>query len=74
MPDDRIGLAFEQADLPVEMLGDLRALITQVKTPLAIRSSSLLEDALNRPFAGVYGTKMIPNNQFDRRHPFPATG
>ena len=37
----------------------------QVKTPLAIRSSSLLEDALDRPFAGVYGTKMIPNNQFD---------
>jgi hypothetical protein len=65
MPDDRIGLAFEQAHLPTEMLGDLRALITQVKTPLAIRSSSLLEDALNRPFAGVYATKMIPNNQFD---------
>ena len=65
MPDDRIGLAFEQADLPVELLGDLRALITQVKTPLAIRSSSLLEDALNRPFAGVYATKMIPNNQLD---------
>ena len=32
---------------------------------LAIRSSSLLEDALERPFAGVYATKMIPNNQFD---------
>jgi len=36
-----------------------------VKTPLAIRSSSLLEDKLGRPFAGVYATKMIPNNQFD---------
>ena len=33
MTDDRIGLAFEQADLPAELLGDLRALITQVKTP-----------------------------------------
>ena len=65
LPDDRIGHAFQQAGLPVELLGDLRALITQVKTPLAIRSSSLLEDALDRPFAGVYGTKMIPNNQFD---------
>jgi Pyruvate phosphate dikinase, AMP/ATP-binding domain len=65
MPDDRIGHAFQKADLPVELLGDLRALIEQTKTPLAIRSSSLLEDALNRPFAGVYGTKMIPNNQFD---------
>src|ERR1039457_6816525 len=65
MPDDRIAQAFQKCDLPVELLGDLRALNVQVKTPLAVRSSSLLEDALNRPFAGVYATKMIPNNQFD---------
>ena len=65
MSDDRIAHAFQKGDLPVELLGDLRALILQVKTPLAIRSSSLLEDALERPFAGVYATKMIPNNQFD---------
>ncbi|MBI3477219.1 MAG: hypothetical protein HY010_15915 [Acidobacteria bacterium] len=65
MSDDRIGHAFQQGDLPVELLGDLRALIEQVKSPLAIRSSSLLEDARDQPFAGVYGTKMIPNNQFD---------
>jgi hypothetical protein len=63
--DKRIALAFQQADLPVELLGDLRALIQTVHTPLAIRSSSLLEDALYRPFAGVYATKMIPNNQPD---------
>ena len=65
LSDDRIGHAFQQAGLPVELLGDLRALSLQVKTPLAIRSSSLLEDALDRPFAGVYATKMIPNNQLD---------
>ena len=65
MSDTQIGLAFQHANLPVELLGDLRALIQQVTTPLAIRSSSLLEDALGRPFAGVYATKMIPNNQFD---------
>jgi len=64
-PDDRIGLAFQEGDLPVEFLGDLRALIEQVHSPLAIRSSSLLEDAMFRPFAGVYQTKMIPNNQPD---------
>jgi hypothetical protein len=63
--DRRIGLAFQQAQLPAELLGDLHALNSQVHTPLAIRSSSLLEDALERPFAGVYATKMIPNNQFD---------
>ncbi len=65
MSDERIGHAFQQADMPVELLGDLRALSEEVKTPLAIRSSSLLEDKLGRPFAGVYATKMIPNNQFD---------
>ncbi len=65
MPDDRIAHAFQKADLPVEMLGDLRALIEKVHTPLAVRSSSLLEDALYQPFAGVYATKMIPNNQHD---------
>lgn len=65
MPDSRIAHAFQKADLPMELLGDLRALTLQVKTPLAVRSSSLLEDALGRPFAGVYATKMIPNNQPD---------
>src|SRR5438270_10706502 len=65
MSDDRIANAFQKADLPFELLGDLRALIVQVKSPLAIRSSSLREDALERPFAGVYATKMIPNNQPD---------
>jgi hypothetical protein len=64
-PDDRIALAFQRGELPGDVVGDLRALIEQVHTPLAIRSSSLLEDALARPFAGVYATKMTPNNQFD---------
>ncbi len=62
-PDDAIARAFQRADLPVSIVGDLRALIEQVHTPLAIRSSSLLEDDLSQPFAGVYRTKMIPNNQ-----------
>ena len=44
--DDRIAHAFQQADLPAELVGDLRALVEQVHTPLAVRSSSLLEDAL----------------------------
>ncbi len=68
--DYRIAQAFQAADLPVELLGDLYALVRQVHTPLAVRSSSLLEDALNQPFAGVYGTKMIPNNQHDAESRF----
>ena len=63
--DDRIAHAFQKASLPAEVVGDLRALISEVHTPLAVRLSSLLEDALEHPLAGVYGTKMIPNNQAD---------
>jgi hypothetical protein len=63
LSDHIIAHKFQQADLPVMMLGDLRSLIEQVHSPLAIRSSSLLEDAMYEPFAGIYETKMIPNNQ-----------
>jgi len=63
--DDRIAHAFQKANLPFEILGDLRSLISQVVTPLAIRSSSIMEDAQHEPFAGIYGTKMTPNNQPD---------
>ncbi|MEN8119309.1 MAG: PEP/pyruvate-binding domain-containing protein [Bacteroidota bacterium] len=65
LPDDRIAHAFQKASLPFAILGDLRALITEVKSPLAVRSSSLLEDAKHEPFAGVYASKMTPNNQYD---------
>ena len=60
-----IALAFHKASLPAELVGDLRTLAEDARVPLACRSSSALEDALGRPFAGVYGTKMIPGNQAD---------
>ncbi len=63
--DRQIAHAFQRSELPVEMVGDLRALVEGIHQPLAVRSSSLLEDALYQPFAGVYSTKMIPNNQHD---------
>jgi hypothetical protein len=63
--DVRIANAFQRAALPTEITGDLRAIVEEVRVPLAVRSSSLLEDALFRPFAGVYETKMTPNNQYD---------
>jgi len=65
LPNDRIAHAFQKAELPFEILGDLRKLISKVNSPLAIRSSSMLEDAINEPFAGIYTTKMTPNNQPD---------
>lgn len=62
---ERISQAFQNSQLPLEVLGDLRALIEKVHCPLAIRSSSLLEDSTHSPFAGIYETKMIPNHQYD---------
>jgi hypothetical protein len=65
LPDDRIAHAFQKAELPFEILGDIRSIVEKVRTPLAIRSSSMLEDTKNEPFAGIYHTKMIPNNEYD---------
>jgi hypothetical protein len=65
LPDERIARAFQRADLPFDVLGDLRALVSGLDTPLAVRSSSLLEDAVHEPFAGIYATKMIPNSRHD---------
>ena len=52
--------AFLHAELPSHLLGDLQAFFEVVKSPIAIRSSSLLEDSHYQPFAGIYNTYMIP--------------
>ena len=52
----------EAEKFPDEILGELVAFLQLIQTPLAIRSSSLLEDSQYHPFAGVYETYMIPNN------------
>ncbi|HTY00813.1 MAG TPA: PEP/pyruvate-binding domain-containing protein [Bacteroidota bacterium] len=52
---------------PHDILEQLRMFLEIVHVPLAVRSSSLLEDSQYQPFAGVYDTFMIPNN-----HPDPA--
>lgn len=60
--DKGTALLFQKGTLPVEIVGKLRELTQSYKNPLAIRSSSMLEDSLEEPFAGVYETKMIANN------------
>jgi len=62
--DPHMASAFQKAELPEELTEELSRLIAEVNVPLAVRSSSLMEDALQQPFAGVYATKMVPNNQF----------
>jgi len=63
--DSRIAHQFQKASLPANILGDLRAIASYIKTPIAVRSSSLLEDSAITPMAGMYATKMIPGNQPD---------
>lgn len=61
--------AFLRAPLPPDVLADLRALLRVVRGPLAVRSSSLLEDSHYQPFAGVYSTYMIPSPSADADRP-----
>lgn len=59
-PDEDILKRFLEAKLPEEVVADLMAFFDVVKRPLAVRSSSLLEDSHYQPFAGIYSTYMIP--------------
>ena len=53
---------FLEAKLPESLIADLFALFESIRTPLAVRSSSLLEDSHYQPFAGIYATYMIPHD------------
>ena len=59
-PDEEILKHFLEAKLPEGVESDLMAFFDVVKRPLAVRSSSLLEDSHYQPFAGIYSTYMIP--------------
>lgn len=61
----------ETGVFPEDLLGDLAAFLHLIREPLAVRSSSMLEDAQYHPFAGVYETYMIPNDHPD---PFVRLG
>lgn len=61
--DDEILQAFIQAKLPSRVYQDLYAFISVIKNPIAIRSSSKLEDSHYQPFAGIYSTYMIPKTE-----------
>lgn len=58
--DETILRAFLRAKLPDKLVEDFFAFFDVVKSPIAIRSSSLLEDSHYQPFAGIYSTYMIP--------------
>ncbi|MBP5800323.1 MAG: phosphoenolpyruvate synthase [Prevotella sp.] len=59
-PDDEILQHFLRAQLPDSLIADFFTFFDAVKSPIAVRSSSLLEDSHYQPFAGIYSTYMIP--------------
>jgi hypothetical protein len=65
MSDDDIKAAFLRGKMPKDLCKSLGEYLKHVREPLAVRSSSLLEDSQNQPFAGIYSTYMLPNNSQD---------
>ncbi|MEX0981226.1 MAG: PEP/pyruvate-binding domain-containing protein [Bacteroidales bacterium] len=68
LSDEEILDHFIKARFPGELHQDLYAMLSYVNAPLAIRSSSKLEDSHYQPFAGIYSTYMIPVNRNDMTH------
>lgn len=60
MTDDEILYRFIHSKMPAHVVEDLKAYLRVAKNPIAIRSSSKLEDSYYQPFAGVYSTYMVP--------------
>lgn len=62
MTDPQILDAFRRGRIPADLRQELAGLLQTMNDPLAVRSSSILEDSVYQPFAGVYTTVMLPNN------------
>ena len=65
IPDEEIRKIFLESRLSESVAKDLMVFLSKVDTPFAARSSSLFEDSQDQPFAGLYETYMLPNNQPD---------
>lgn len=63
--DEDILMLFIHGNLPERILVQLKEFLNIVKKPIAVRSSSLLEDSHYQPFAGIYSTYMVPNSDSD---------
>lgn len=65
LSDEEISHRFENAEMPGWLLDDLRSYLEKIDHPLSVRSSSMLEDAQFRPYAGLYSTFMLANCDSD---------
>ena len=63
--EEAIALKFTESALPANIQKNLRVLAQYIKCPLAVRSSSILEDSRVLPFAGIYNTYVVPNSHED---------
>ncbi|MCF7886033.1 MAG: hypothetical protein K9M80_06030 [Candidatus Marinimicrobia bacterium] len=62
LSDEQINRYFLAGQLTDQLLERLGVVVSQIDKPLAVRSSGLLEDSYSEPFAGIYRTYMLPNN------------
>jgi len=67
LSDDEIDSMFLSAQLPQRSISAISSLLAKCSVPLAVRSSSILEDHITNPFAGVFRTFIIPNSHGDAR-------
>jgi CheY-like chemotaxis protein len=65
LPDEEILRRFVESPLPSRLQEDLLSFVRYIKNPIAVRSSSKLEDSMYQPFAGIYSTYMIPTIEAD---------
>lgn len=68
LPDEKILEHFQAAELPGWVVQDLQAFVEVLEDPVAVRSSSKLEDSHYQPFAGIYSTYMVPCDRKDRQN------
>ncbi len=67
MPYERIKQLFINSRLPDPLMNKLEVIVSQIRKPIAVRSSSLSEDSITHPFAGVFDTYIVPNNDDDKK-------
>ena len=68
LPDEEILEIFLKAAMPERIIEDLKALVEVLVNPIAVRSSSKLEDSHYQPFAGIYSTYMVPCDWDSKEH------
>jgi hypothetical protein len=65
LSDNQIAKAFQDGQIPEAALDQLRGLVAEMRSPLALRSSTVVDRSMRQPIAGIHRAKLIANNQPD---------